>query len=140
MVAMKRAWEIRKEAASRLECKVMDIHFGTCLKMAWAEIKGEVRMEAKIQRAMDAAKKIIQASVCADEAGEYWHKTLYSYSNGTIIINMTYGHRKEWKKSISIYCNIKNGEISDKTQDVNCFIAKLIGKEAAEAALEIIRG
>jgi len=37
--AMKLAWEIRRKAASKFDCKVMEISMGECLKQAWAEIK-----------------------------------------------------------------------------------------------------
>lgn len=36
MNAMKRAWEIRKEAAKRWNCTVSEIVFSECLKMAYA--------------------------------------------------------------------------------------------------------
>ncbi len=59
MSAMKRAWEIRKEAAAKFGCKVMDIHFGTCLSMAWAEIKnGGVKMEGT-KKQVDWAEDIL---------------------------------------------------------------------------------
>ncbi len=32
---MKKAWEIRKEAASKWNCQVSEIHFGACLSLAW---------------------------------------------------------------------------------------------------------
>lgn len=31
---MSRAWEIRKQASTKWNCDIMDIHFGLCLKMA----------------------------------------------------------------------------------------------------------
>ena len=37
---MKRAWEIRKEAAEKIGCKISEIVFSFCLKQAWAEAKG----------------------------------------------------------------------------------------------------
>lgn len=39
MNAMKRAHEIRKEAAKKWNCKTSEIIFSICLEMAWAEIK-----------------------------------------------------------------------------------------------------
>lgn len=44
MNAMKRAHEIRKEAAAKWNCKTSEIIFSICLKMAWAETKA-VKME-----------------------------------------------------------------------------------------------
>lgn len=41
---MKRAWEIRREAAQNHGCKVSEINMSECLKMAWAETKGEKKM------------------------------------------------------------------------------------------------
>ncbi len=32
---MKRAWRIRREAAKKFGCKVMDVDFGSCLSLAW---------------------------------------------------------------------------------------------------------
>lgn len=42
---MKRAWEIRRKAAQNHGCKVSEINMSECLKMAWAESKGENKME-----------------------------------------------------------------------------------------------
>lgn len=36
---MKRAHQIRKEAAKKFNCKTSEIIFSLCLKIAWAEIK-----------------------------------------------------------------------------------------------------
>ena len=43
---MKRAWEIRKEAAKKWNCKVSEIVFPICLKMAWAEKMENTKMES----------------------------------------------------------------------------------------------
>ena len=40
--SMKRAWRIRYESAMRFHCRPSEIHFGLCLKMAWAEIKSNL--------------------------------------------------------------------------------------------------
>lgn len=37
--AMTKAWEIRRRAAKKFNCKVMEIDFAECLRMAWTEIK-----------------------------------------------------------------------------------------------------
>jgi hypothetical protein len=37
--AMRRAWEIRKEAARKFDCKVSEIEMSACMKQAWAEVK-----------------------------------------------------------------------------------------------------
>ncbi len=42
---MKRAWEIRKEAASRFNCKLSEIHFSDCLRQSWAESRKGKKME-----------------------------------------------------------------------------------------------
>jgi len=44
--AMKRAWEIRREAATKFNCKVTEISMSECLKLAWAEIKNTVKIAA----------------------------------------------------------------------------------------------
>ena len=42
---MKRAHEIRKAAATKWNCKVSEIIFSECLKMAWTETEGERKMK-----------------------------------------------------------------------------------------------
>ena len=42
---MKRAHEIRRNAATKFNCKVSEIIFSECLKMAWSETKGEGKMD-----------------------------------------------------------------------------------------------
>lgn len=37
---MTRAWEIRKNAAAEIGCKVSEVVWGECLKLAWAEAEG----------------------------------------------------------------------------------------------------
>ena len=37
---MRRAWAIRKTAAAEMDCRVSEVLFGECLKMAWAEAEG----------------------------------------------------------------------------------------------------
>ena len=46
---MRRAWEIRRTSAKKMECMVSEVHFGTCLKMAWAEFKGGAVKNLKLQ-------------------------------------------------------------------------------------------
>lgn len=48
MNAMKRAHEIRKNAAIRFKCKKSEILFSLCLKMAWEEIKTGEKMIGEI--------------------------------------------------------------------------------------------
>ena len=38
-LVMNVAWKIRKDEAVASAMKVSEIHFGTCLKMAWAKLK-----------------------------------------------------------------------------------------------------
>lgn len=38
---MNKAWKIRKSAAIEMGCKVSEVCFSTCLKMAWAKVKAE---------------------------------------------------------------------------------------------------
>lgn len=47
MNTMKRAHEIRQEAATKWDCKTSEIIFSICLKMAWSEGKGD-KMEASM--------------------------------------------------------------------------------------------
>ena len=37
---MRRAWDIRKNAAAEIGCKVSEVVWGLCLKQAWAEAEG----------------------------------------------------------------------------------------------------
>ena len=37
--AMKLAHHIRRESAERFGCRISEIHWGECLRMAWAEVK-----------------------------------------------------------------------------------------------------
>ncbi len=43
---MKRAHEIKRQAAKRWNCKTSEIMFGICLKMAWTEKKEKIEMSA----------------------------------------------------------------------------------------------
>ena len=45
--AMRRAHEIRKEAAAKYNCKASEISMGECLKLAWKEIKEGVKVNDK---------------------------------------------------------------------------------------------
>ena len=36
---MKKAWKKRKAAAKRFNCKVSDVPFGECLRLAWRDYK-----------------------------------------------------------------------------------------------------
>lgn len=44
MNTMKRAHQIKKEAAEKWNCTTSEIIFSLCLKVAWTEIKGEKEM------------------------------------------------------------------------------------------------
>lgn len=43
---MTRAWEIRKEAAKKFSCKVIEINFSACLKLAWREFVKMIIVES----------------------------------------------------------------------------------------------
>lgn len=49
---MKRAWEIRKAAATKFNCKISEIHFGECLRLAWAEARkgNEMNIIEKVKK------------------------------------------------------------------------------------------
>lgn len=49
---MKRAWELRKSAATEYGCKISEIEMSECLREAWAEAKGEKKMENLTGRKM----------------------------------------------------------------------------------------
>ncbi len=145
MTAMKRAWEIRKEAAVKFECKVMGIDFSCCLKMAWAEIKGEVKMEEtleeKIERAMAAAEAVVESSEYANCSGEYWYSTKYNnWKNKRIYINMSYGRRNKWNRGVSYCCDIEKLTMFDSSRGYGNAGEGREVIEAAKAALEIMKG
>lgn len=50
---MRRAWAIRKTAAAEMGCRVSEVVFSECLKMAWAEAEG---VHAEINAAAVAAE------------------------------------------------------------------------------------
>ena len=51
--AMKRAWTIRKAAAAACGCKVSEVVFSECLRLAWREVKAmEQTPLVKVQNAV----------------------------------------------------------------------------------------
>lgn len=56
MNAMARAHEIRREAATRWNCKVSEIVFGECLKMAYAGLSVPLAM-SKLEKIQGAIEK-----------------------------------------------------------------------------------
>jgi len=58
---MSRAWEIRRDAAAEMGCKVSEVVFSICLKMAWAEAEGE-------NAAVNAAAIVGEWADMSDEA------------------------------------------------------------------------
>ena len=62
---MKRAWEIRREAAKNHGCKVSEILMSDCLKMAWHEAKNPKKKERK--KGMNYYKTIEEARVGVDK-------------------------------------------------------------------------
>ncbi len=72
---MDRAWAIRKAAAVKVGCKVSEVAWSECLKMAWAEAEGvnaEVNAVAVINEwaAMSDADKIRMMSACIRKAAK----------------------------------------------------------------------
>lgn len=94
---MGRAWELRREAAAKIGCKVSDILMGVCLKRAWAEesagaaavavsaewamLDDEKRVEAIRSAVWSAAAKIgarsglVAEQVLCDEIDAYISET-----------------------------------------------------------------
>lgn len=73
MNAMKRAHQIRSEAAEKWNCKVSEIIFSLCLEMAWAETKKENEMngsEKQIAWAEDIKAKALK-EITEEAAAEY---------------------------------------------------------------------
>ena len=69
---MKKAWEIRKESAKKYNCPVMEIIFGICLKMAWAESKKESEMENK-QKTYEVSGQTFKYKEKIKKAGGKWN-------------------------------------------------------------------
>lgn len=64
-IVMSKAWEIRREAAMEQNIKVGEIHFGECLKAAWAMIKKYgYELVAKVEALMatEIMSPIVQAA------------------------------------------------------------------------------
>ena len=74
---MKRAWEIRREAAKNHGCKVSEILMSDCLKMAWHEAKNpkkEVKMEKFASKnEIPGMAMVEQASLKKSEAWERYN-------------------------------------------------------------------
>lgn len=72
---MRRAWAIRKTAAAEIGCKVSEVIFGECLKIAWAEAEGEHAAEnaAAVLRGwgdMSAADQVTMMKKCIHKAAK----------------------------------------------------------------------
>lgn len=63
---MSRAWDIRKNAAAEIGCKVSEVVFSLCLKMAWAEANSQINMD---NAAINAAS-VISEWAALGEAGQ----------------------------------------------------------------------
>ncbi len=66
---MRRAWSIRKSAAADMGCKVSEVLWGECLKMAWAEAEGvnaEVNASAVVAEwsSMTEKQQVNMMSAC----------------------------------------------------------------------------
>lgn len=72
---MRRAWDIRKNAAAEIGCKVSEVVWGLCLKQAWAEAEGvnaEVNAVAVVDEwaAMGEAGQVKMMSTCIRKAAK----------------------------------------------------------------------
>lgn len=94
---IKKAWAIRKAAAVKFDCKVMDIHFGICIKMAKAE--SEEKMEIKGTKKWEKHGKVRQyfqkgylakAGAFYTEDAEETGKYEFPFGNGKIIAAKCY--------------------------------------------------
>lgn len=68
MNVMKLAWEIRRNAALNLNCQLMDIHFGECLRQAHKEIKYRKSEKYSIQTNYYSSND--RGSWCAEIVGK----------------------------------------------------------------------
>ena len=95
--AMRRAWEIRREAAAKFNCRVTEISMSECLKMAWAEIKKEKttskKLDVIVTMALIGDKRINKWEKSfifsnADRINKYEEKTFFSKKQEEIISNL----------------------------------------------------
>jgi len=63
---MRNAWEMRREAAARLGCKVSAVHWGECLKAAWAEER-QAQREARLPELATEATLAAWAALTGEE-------------------------------------------------------------------------
>lgn len=79
---MKKAWSIARNAAKEINCKVSEIHFGECLRMAWASTRAasEITLVAWSYFAGECVVKIDESgyqilSDTREEKDGYLHTT-----------------------------------------------------------------
>jgi hypothetical protein len=144
--AMTRAWQIRKEAAEKFNCNMMDIIFDICLKMAWAEIKGDDTMTTE-EIAKWIEKKVQSSEDYADTGfSEYWYKTnvnIWGKEKGLnrIYINMNYGRycngRSKWSRGVSYCIDLDKNKAYDCSRKYNNAGERNFLKDLAEKAIKL---
>lgn len=143
--AMTRAWEIRKEAAKKFNCNMMDIIFNICLEMAWAEIKGGNTMTT--EEIIEWIEKEIENSDYADTGyDEYWYKTnvkAWGQDRGVnrIYINLNYGRyyrgMSKWSRGVSYCIDFDKNRAYDCSRKYNNAGERDFIKNIAKEALEL---
>lgn len=78
---MAKAWAIRRRAAAEMGCKVSDVIFSICLKMAWASAKAPVSVIDQWQAMTEKAKlQIMAANVKKAAKNEIGYSTEDNYA------------------------------------------------------------
>lgn len=81
---MKRAWELRKSAATEYGCKISEIEMSECLREAWAEArKEEKRMETIEQKLENIADALRNNRLFGTSAAEWLENFNARLANGT---------------------------------------------------------
>lgn len=67
---MSRAWDIRREAANRHGCKVSEVLFSDCLKIAWADAKNTPENVLADWSALTPEKQVSFLTACVKKAAK----------------------------------------------------------------------
>ena len=88
-IVMKTAWSIRKNAAEEFGCKVSEILWSECLKMAWAMVKAGQSIKAEadamgteaISRWLkNSCHKVAKVAIGRSEGSNDWEHGQYAYN------------------------------------------------------------
>jgi hypothetical protein len=100
-------------------------------------------MNEKIEKAIEAAKDVIEFSEYYDRGGEYWYSSSVNlwekYGKCRIYINMDYGRSRKWNRGVSFCVDVDKEEIFNNSKKYNNAGERRVTEAAAKAALNIIK-